>query len=112
MTTDETDPGGTESLAYNAVLVLQALARGAEYGLEVIERTGLSSGTVYPTLRRMEERGLVEAAWEDEAGAHDEGRPARRYYGLTPAGEAALAAARQRILARQRDLGLEPGGAG
>lgn len=94
--------GGT---GFNDALILSALASGCRYGLEVIDRAGLSSGTVYPALRRLEAGGLVEADWEEEGEAHAEGRPARRYYRLTAAGEAALSEAVSRIHARQRALG-------
>jgi DNA-binding PadR family transcriptional regulator len=58
--------------------------------------TGLTSGTVYPTLDRLEQLGLVRSRWEAEAAAHRAGRPPRRYFHLTAAGEAALAAALER----------------
>ena len=63
-----------------AVGVLQAVANGYEYGFDVIEATGLPSGTVYPALGRLERDGLLRSAWEDEAEAFAQGRPARRYY--------------------------------
>lgn len=97
-------------LTYNATLVLSALAGGCGYGLEVIDRTGLSSGTVYPALRRLEAAGLVEGAWEDEARARGDGRPARRNYRLTGAGAAALRVAVERVRARQSALGWADGG--
>jgi DNA-binding PadR family transcriptional regulator len=96
------------ALGYNATLVLSALAGGCRYGLEIIERTGLSSGTVYPALRRMEADGLVMASWEEDEEAHRSGRPARRYYALTPAGEEARSEALERVRAQQRILGLAP----
>lgn len=96
------DPAGP--LSYNAALVLQALARGHGYGFEVMKVAELASGTVYPLLRRLEASGLVRSAWEDEARAHAEGRPARRYYEPTAEGEAALAAARERIASQQATL--------
>jgi PadR family transcriptional regulator len=100
-------------LGYHAVLVLSAFAAGARYGLEAMDRTGLSSGTVYPVLRRLESAGLLHARWEDAAQAHGHGRPARRYYTVTARGRAALAKAREQIHARQRALGwVEGGGAG
>lgn len=107
---DGKGPERTRSLTYNTVLVLQALAGSCEYGLEVIQLTGLSSGTVYPILRRLESEGLVEALWEDEEEARDEGRPARRYYRVTGAGGRALERARRELVARQEALGLEAGG--
>jgi PadR family transcriptional regulator PadR len=90
---------------FNDALILSALAAGSRYGLEVIDRTGLSAGTVCPALRRMESGGLVEADWEEEDRAHAEGRPARRYYQLTAAGEVVRAEAVSRIHAQQRALG-------
>jgi len=94
-------------LGYATVEILRAVAEGEGYGLDVMERTGLPSGTVYPTLQRMEKRGYVEARWENEARARGEGRPRRRYYELTGVGEAAL----EEALRAYRDLasGREPG---
>jgi PadR family transcriptional regulator len=77
-------------------LVLQALARGHHYGFDVMDATGLPSGTVYPALRRLEHEGLVRADWEDAAIARDEQRPPRRYYELTGEGEKILVAAKAR----------------
>ena len=77
-------------LSIPAVSVLHALSNGVKYGFHVIDATGLPSGTVYPVLSRLERDGLVKSTWEDERGAHAEGRPARRYYRVTSAGEKAL----------------------
>ena len=73
-----------------SVSVLQAIANGFEYGFDIIDHTGLPSGTVYPALSRLERDGFVRSSWEDEARAHREGRPARRYYRLTASGSRAL----------------------
>jgi len=86
-------------LSLTAVGVLQAVARGFEYGFDVIDATGLPSGTVYPALGRLERDGLVRSAWEDEEAAFAEGRPARRYYRVTAAGQRALADAREELRA-------------
>lgn len=80
-------------LSITAVSVLQAIADGHEYGFDVIDRTGLPSGTVYPALSRLERDGYLKSSWEDEAEAHAEGRPARRYYRVTAPGVRALGAA-------------------
>jgi PadR family transcriptional regulator PadR len=87
------------NLTYPTTLVLHALANGVRHGFDIIDATGLPSGTVYPILRRLEREGLVSAAWEDAAIAHDEQRPPRRYYELSDAGRAVLrtAAARYRV---------------
>ena len=84
-------------LGYATVAILRAIADGAVYGLDVMDRTELPSGTVYPTLGRLEKRGYVSARWEDEAVARREGRPRRRYYRLTADGAAALREALRRF---------------
>jgi PadR family transcriptional regulator, regulatory protein PadR len=60
------------------------------HGYGIARDTGLKSGTLYPVLVRLAERGLVEARWEDEQPA---GRPRRHLYRLTPEGLATAAAA-------------------
>ena len=87
-------------LSITAVSVLHAIADGYQYGFDVIDQTGLPSGTVYPALSRLERDGLVKSAWENEHEAHADGRPARRYYKLTAPGVKALteAAAHYRSL--------------
>ena len=73
-----------------AVRVLQSIAAGAEYGLNIIDATGLPSGTVYPALSRHERDGYVRSSWEDPVKAHRERRPPRRYYRITAEGRRAL----------------------
>ena len=77
-------------LSVTAVSVLQSIANGFEYGFDIIDQTGLPSGTVYPALSRLERDGFVRSSWEDDARAHRDGRPARRYYRLTAPGTRAL----------------------
>ena len=77
-------------LSVTAVSVLQAIASGFEYGFDIIDHTGLPSGTVYPALSRLERDGLARSSWEDDGRAHREGRPARRYYRITAPGARAL----------------------
>ena len=50
-------------------------------------------GTLYRSLARLEEAGLLESRWEDPMIAAEAGRPLRRLYTVTAAGEAALARA-------------------
>lgn len=83
-------------ITYPAACVLQALANGKVFGLEIIQHTGLPSGTVYPMLRRFEEAGLVESSWETPEKAFGNRRPQRRNYRLTGDGQAALAQAAER----------------
>jgi PadR family transcriptional regulator, regulatory protein PadR len=84
-------------LSFTAVSVLHAIADGVSYGFDVMERTSLPSGTVYPALSRLERDGLVRSSWEDPAKAHDDRRPPRRYYRITPQGARALADALERF---------------
>jgi DNA-binding PadR family transcriptional regulator len=79
-----------------AAAVLHAVASGHAFGFDIIDATGLTSGTVYPTLDRLEESGLLRSHWEDEAEAKRQGRPPRRYFAVTAAGAHALAAALER----------------
>ncbi|WP_263376796.1 PadR family transcriptional regulator [Granulicella aggregans] len=83
-------------LSHSAALILKALSLGYCFGLDVMEVTGLPSGTVYPALRRLERDALVESRWEPEEEATAKQRPARRYYEVTPAGKTAALAATER----------------
>lgn len=78
------------SLTYPTATVLLAIKGGHRYGFDIMDATGLPDGTVYPLLRRLERRGVLEAAWEDDAAARAEQRPQRRYYALTPLGEESM----------------------
>ena len=60
------------------------------HGYGIARDTGLKSGTLYPILIRLADRGLIEACWEDEQPA---GRPRRHLYRLTADGLAAAEAA-------------------
>ena len=70
------------------VLVLRAmLVRAADwrYGYDLSREIGLSSGTLYPVLMRLADKGLLDSAWHqsDRPGA-----PARHAYRLTRSGVA------------------------
>jgi DNA-binding PadR family transcriptional regulator len=95
-------------MTYPTALVLGAVANGYHYGFDMIDATGLASGTVYPILRRLERRGFVRSKWEDEAVATAEGRPQRRYYEISATGQTALVAASQRYAVAARTLLLGP----
>jgi PadR family transcriptional regulator PadR len=60
------------------------------HGYALARDTGLTSGTLYPILIRLADRGLVEACWQDEA---QPGRPRRHQYRLTADGLAVAARA-------------------
>jgi PadR family transcriptional regulator len=89
-------------LTYNSAIVLQALSRGYRYGFEIMDFTGLASGTAYPILRRLELSKLVRSHWEGERRAHRDGRPPRRYYELTEEGKDVLASAVERFAEHRR----------
>lgn len=96
------------SLSLSGTAILQALAHGYQYGFDIMDVTGLPSGTVYPALRRLEKSGLVESRWEPEATARKEQRPARKYYKLTGEGQAALAEAVNRYRRLEGTLTKKP----
>jgi PadR family transcriptional regulator len=62
---------------------------GWRHGYALAKLTGLKSGTLYPILIRLADRGLVESCWQDEP---QPGRPRRHLYRLTADGQAAAAA--------------------
>jgi DNA-binding PadR family transcriptional regulator len=69
-------------------LVLRALLEHPTdelYGLEICARAGLQSGTIHPILARLKKAGWLESRWED-VDPHEQGRPRRRYYQLSPDG--------------------------
>ena len=84
-------------LGYATLAVLQALADGYPYGFDVIDHTGLPSGTVYPALSTLTRKGFVEVHWEEEDVAHSDGRPRRKYYEVTAEGSTALQAGMERF---------------
>jgi PadR family transcriptional regulator, regulatory protein PadR len=76
--------------------VLHHAVKEPIYGLAMIEELArhgyrLSAGTLYPILHGLEERGLLISSEERSGSA------ARRIYRATPAGEAALAAAKLKV---------------
>lgn len=65
---------------------------GWRHGYDLSRETGLKSGTLYPLLIRLTDRGWLETRWEDSP---EPGRPPRHLYRLTAEGRAqALAAGR------------------
>ena len=85
-----------KAVSLGAASILHAVATGSRFGFDIMDSTGLTSGTVYPTLYRLEQLRLLKSTWEDDETAHAEGRPARRYFELTAAGAATLEAALQK----------------
>lgn len=72
-------------LSRQAEAVLQAFAEvGGQwrYGLEIAALTELKSGSLYPILARLNERGLLDSQWEPA----QPGRPPRHVYRITSKG--------------------------
>jgi DNA-binding PadR family transcriptional regulator len=99
--------GDTLKLSYTAALVLQTINSGYNYGFDIMEVTGLPSGTVYPTLRRLEQKELIKSSWETEHTAFADQRPARKYYRLTRDGKVTLENAVQRYALFDRLISIE-----
>ena len=73
------------------VALLRAMAVDAStwrYGYDLCVELGLKSGSLYPILMRLADRGLLESCWESP----HPGRPPRHLYRLTGAGVAEAAA--------------------
>jgi DNA-binding PadR family transcriptional regulator len=70
-----------QALRLLGVLLQEPQAWRHGYGLSRL--TGLKAGTVYPLLRRLGERGLLESRWE---ASPQPGRPTRQGHRLTAAG--------------------------
>jgi PadR family transcriptional regulator PadR len=72
--------------------VLSVLDGNELYGIEILDRLsgaeglGLSDGTIYPLLKRMQTEGRIAARWEPSVTG-----PPRKYYRLTQSGRDALA---------------------
>src|SRR6187402_2719152 len=84
-------PKPPKPVSLSAVAVLDAVARRIRHGFDIMDATGLPSGTVYPILGRLERDGYVRSRWEAQTTASREKRPPRRYYEVTAAGAKALA---------------------
>ena len=71
--------------------VLALLERSDGYAYDIASRLadsiGMGEGTIYPLMRRMQTDGLVRTYLEESSSG-----PPRKYYQLTKAGHAALAA--------------------
>jgi DNA-binding PadR family transcriptional regulator len=85
-------------LSYTVALVLLAIDCDFRFGFDIMDATGLPSGTVYPALRRLENAGAITATWESAKQAARENRPPRRYYKLTREGREMLAGTQARYV--------------
>ena len=84
-------------------LILHVLSKGTMYGTEIAEEIARrkadkpNPGTLYPTLRDLESKGLVESVKKGNT----------RYYKLTPAGKEGLARAKDFFVQAYADIVLE-----
>ena len=104
-------PRGT-TFSAQTLAVLGALASEPatwRHGYDLARETDLKSGTLYPILVRLADRGVVEARWEPGQPA---GRPRRHLYRLTSDGlataEQALSTAAPRASAQRHAQGRTP----
>jgi PadR family transcriptional regulator, regulatory protein PadR len=88
--------------------VLRALAADPlewRYGYELAAEVDLKSGSLYPILMRLADRGLLEASWE----VAKPGKPPRHLYRLSAAGGDVVAALPgERKASRSRAVRPEP----
>ena len=92
MFSPELKKGSTEMLILS--LIEERARHGYEIGKLIETRSGgrltFALPTLYPTLLRLENRGLIKGRWVEKPGERE-----RCFYRLTPEG--------RRVLARQRD---------
>ena len=102
--------GARSEFSPQTLSVLAALCEqpsGWQHGYALARQTGLKSGTLYPILIRLADRGLVEACWQEEPVP---GRPRRHLYRLTADGLAsATTALAEAALAEAQLAEAEPG---
>src|SRR5476651_940289 len=72
----------------NVLLELAADPARWRYGYDLATEVRLKSGSLYPILVRLADRGLLETSWEPGPGS----RPPRHLYRLTPSGREYLTA--------------------
>ncbi|MFF5980873.1 PadR family transcriptional regulator [Streptomyces olindensis] len=88
-------------------VLLDAQADDPPWGFRICRDTDLGSGTVYPILERLTERGWVRSWYETEPHP---GRPARRFYELTGTGRQLATNALEARQQKRTRFGLRPEG--
>jgi len=96
MTSDELDIEGWKAQLRKGAAefaVLSLLGRTEMYGIELLDALsgadglGISDGTIYPLLKRLQLEGRIQARWEPSVTG-----PPRKYYSLTSEGRLAMTA--------------------
>ena len=100
--------GPLEQLVLLALARLRHIAYGVTIRREIETRTGrrLSIGSIYPTLDRLEQKGLVSSYMSEPTSVR--GGRSRRHYELEPAGARALLDARNQLSSMWAGLKLKP----
>jgi PadR family transcriptional regulator len=89
---DEVVGGPIKSKTVFPALILHLIARQPDHGYGLMQRinevcgdlVAVNTNTIYPLLRRLEERGFVTASWERQS------KRSRRVYAITQQGEERL----------------------
>lgn len=97
---DEVLKGPAKSKTIFPVLVLHMLTAGPDHGFGLMQRieatcsdlVAVNTNTIYPLLRRLEERGFLTGEWEHPT------KRSRRMYAITPAGRERLARIKTNML--------------
>jgi len=97
------DPGSLLPLPQAALHILMALSEEDRHGYAIMELVAartegavrLSPGTLYRSIQRMLEQGLIVETFERPAPEDDDER--RRYYRITPFGQAVARAETNRL---------------
>lgn len=92
--------GPVKSKSVFPVLVLHFLAAGPDHGYGLLQRIetvcsdllAVNTNTIYPLLRRLEERGFISGEWDHPT------KRSRRLYAITPAGRERLARIKSNML--------------
>lgn len=95
-------PGSLLQLEADILAAAVELRRAGEscfHGFELAKRLAddggrrlTAHGTLYKALARLADAGMLTSRWEDPQLAEQDGRPRRRLYEITGAGERAFAA--------------------
>lgn len=87
---------------------LMATPNDRHWAYDVVKRSGVRSGVVYPSMTRMLEAGWLTDGWEDPATIAEK-RPPRRYYELTEQGKRELGAVLRTASADRRFSSMQLG---
>lgn len=96
--------------AISVALAVNSDPHAPHWGYQLIRKTNVKSGTLYPILQSMCNLGWLTMSWEHDNDAEWSGRPRRRYYHLTDTGRAELTALLAAARHEKRFADLWPAG--